>query len=443
MHQKGQITRILLLTVAWLALVAAAVLWGVGEEQANLKADAVAELADAGIELDNVKFEGRDAVLTGPESVREEAEALIGAIRGVRDVRWDTPREASAGRDGSTTTSPTTSATTVTTLPLVDDEPTEAGVPFLGARLETGHLTVRGAIPDEAAASRLAATADRIYAPLFNNELVVDDTLESAPWVARASDVIAALPVVGTADLQITGTEATLVGFAPDEAALAELRTAVEAALGPDVTLTTDVEVTSLAPPTLEGAVTDDGVLTIEGTVASSEVADSLRGLLAAAFGEENVVGELTISDDVDTTFGLFRLASVCALFQPHPHWHFAVTGNELSGEIRGGLFPTAQAQLTPEIIHLLPAVVTLMQNNPSLSATILGHTDDIGPLEMNQRLSDERAMAGYDFMLGSGIAPDRLTAVGYADARPIDDNETAVGREQNRRIEFTFTTEP
>ena len=79
-----------------------------------------------------------------------------------------------------------------------------------------------------------------------------------------------------------------------------------------------------------------------------------------------------------------------------------------------------------------------------AISATQLfaGHTDDIGPADGNQRLSQRRADAVRNWLVDNGIDADRLTAVGYGEDQPIADNSTEEGRTANRRIEFIPQTD-
>jgi hypothetical protein len=438
MQERGRASRIVLLTVAWMALVAAAVLWGVGEEQSNLEAAAKAELAAAGIPVQYVDFEGRDAVLGGPESIRAEAETVVASLRGVRRVRWLDPDEIDTRDDLIITTSTVASTGTVAILP-----PTEtsghADTATFAIRIEMGRVTMQGSLPDAGSAARLAAAADRLYAPLLDNDLVIDSSLDPVPWVGEVAGAISALPMIGVVELSITGSDAVLSGFAPDEAAGRALQTAVEAALGPDLTLTGDVTITGLAPPFLEGTMGEDGILRVAGTVASMDVADFVLGLFVDAYGKDHIVDGLTINSSVDTSFALFRLPALFVLLRPYQNWHFTVSGNDLTGEIRGGPFPTGGTELTTEMIPQVPAVVTIMTEHPELVVTVLGHTDDVGSQEANQLLSEERATAGAGLLVRSGIPADRVLAVGYGDTRPIADNDTAAGRLENRRIEFTF----
>lgn len=85
-----------------------------------------------------------------------------------------------------------------------------------------------------------------------------------------------------------------------------------------------------------------------------------------------------------------------------------------------------------------LDKVLDLMQQNPTLKVELAGHTDNIGKAADNQRLSEQRAKAVYDYLIAHGVAADRLTYKGYGDTHPIADNSTDAGRAQNRRTTFT-----
>ena len=62
---------------------------------------------------------------------------------------------------------------------------------------------------------------------------------------------------------------------------------------------------------------------------------------------------------------------------------------------------------------------------------------DSIGDTRGNQRLSHRRAEAIRLFLVSEGVDPERLSATGYGESRPIDDNQTTEGRANNRRVEF------
>jgi outer membrane protein OmpA-like peptidoglycan-associated protein len=87
----------------------------------------------------------------------------------------------------------------------------------------------------------------------------------------------------------------------------------------------------------------------------------------------------------------------------------------------------------------ILDDVAYLLQINPQIRRVrVEGHTDWIGSDAYNQKLSERRAASVRDYLIGKGIAPDRLIAVGYGKSRPIADNNTTQGRARNRRVEFT-----
>jgi OOP family OmpA-OmpF porin len=82
-----------------------------------------------------------------------------------------------------------------------------------------------------------------------------------------------------------------------------------------------------------------------------------------------------------------------------------------------------------------IDTVAEFLKAYPTASAVIEGHTDASGPADYNQALSERRANAVLDYLVAAGIDADRLTAVGYGEAQPIDTNDTEEGRAHNRRV--------
>ncbi len=99
--------------------------------------------------------------------------------------------------------------------------------------------------------------------------------------------------------------------------------------------------------------------------------------------------------------------------------------------------FELNKATLTPASYEELGRVLKLLESNPTLRIEVSGHTDNVGSFQVNQRLSEARAKAVVDYLIGNGIEPDRLEYAGYAFSRPVATNDTAEGRAQNRRVEF------
>ncbi len=99
--------------------------------------------------------------------------------------------------------------------------------------------------------------------------------------------------------------------------------------------------------------------------------------------------------------------------------------------------FETNKATLTAASYPQLNQVITFLKNNETIRLEISGHTDNVGSLKANLKLSEDRAKAVVDYMVANGIDKSRLESKGYAFNQPIAPNDTPAGREQNRRVEF------
>jgi len=99
--------------------------------------------------------------------------------------------------------------------------------------------------------------------------------------------------------------------------------------------------------------------------------------------------------------------------------------------------FETGSAQLTSTSKYELDFLVEAMKKYPEMRIELAGHTDNTGDSEANMALSENRARAVYNYLVNQGINESRLSAAGYGDTRPLEDNTTEEGREVNRRTEF------
>jgi len=103
-------------------------------------------------------------------------------------------------------------------------------------------------------------------------------------------------------------------------------------------------------------------------------------------------------------------------------------------------LFVTGSAKLQSKSFKGLNEVAQIMKDNPGMSLNIDGHTDNVGSDEKNQVLSDNRANAVKAYLVSKGVEESRISATGYGETKPIADNKTAAGRQQNRRSELTLS---
>jgi len=110
------------------------------------------------------------------------------------------------------------------------------------------------------------------------------------------------------------------------------------------------------------------------------------------------------------------------------------------SGEriaLRNVFFETGRWEILPESEYELAKVVDLLTKNPTLKIELGGHTDNVGRPEANQRLSEQRAKAVYDYLINKGIPSNRLSYKGYGETQPVATNDTDEGRRENRRTEI------
>lgn len=103
-------------------------------------------------------------------------------------------------------------------------------------------------------------------------------------------------------------------------------------------------------------------------------------------------------------------------------------------------LFSLNSSSLSSASKHDLEQFAQSLKNTPDTDVTIVGHTDNTGSYEVNQRVSNERANSVSEFLKGQGVDIDRLSTLGKAYDEPIADNSTAEGRAQNRRVEIYIT---
>ena len=97
--------------------------------------------------------------------------------------------------------------------------------------------------------------------------------------------------------------------------------------------------------------------------------------------------------------------------------------------------FDNNSSELRPESLAYLDRVAERLNELPSISGVIEGHTDSNGSDAHNQGLSERRAQAVHDYLIARGIASSRITAQGFGESQPIADNATPEGRAQNRRV--------
>jgi outer membrane protein OmpA-like peptidoglycan-associated protein len=165
--------------------------------------------------------------------------------------------------------------------------------------------------------------------------------------------------------------------------------------------------------------------ITLTGDEGTAAVSDNAVKLVAAVWGVRSVRTEI--------------------LRKPEPPKAVvtAAQADEAAKSITGILklknveFYTNTDRLTPDGQSTLDQVAGVLSRYGAMPVEIAGHTDSMGTPEMNLRLSRARAASVKQYLIGKGIAAANLTDVGFGQAQPIASNQTAAGRQANRRVEF------
>ena len=99
-------------------------------------------------------------------------------------------------------------------------------------------------------------------------------------------------------------------------------------------------------------------------------------------------------------------------------------------------LFDVGKSSLRASSYRELDELVELLKLKEQMTIELAGHTDNQGSDESNLKLSQARADVVKKYLISKGIDASRITSVGYGESQPVADNETAAGRQENRRTE-------
>jgi outer membrane protein OmpA-like peptidoglycan-associated protein len=105
---------------------------------------------------------------------------------------------------------------------------------------------------------------------------------------------------------------------------------------------------------------------------------------------------------------------------------------------LRGVNFDFDKADIRPDAAVILDEAASLLGES-SGNVSVGGHTDSVGADAYNQGLSERRAAAVKDYLVGKGVDASRLSTTGYGESSPIASNDTADGRALNRRVELNL----
>lgn len=102
-------------------------------------------------------------------------------------------------------------------------------------------------------------------------------------------------------------------------------------------------------------------------------------------------------------------------------------------------LFDTGSASVRSDLRSDLHTLAANLRSYPDTTIDVLGHTDNVGAADYNQNLSARRASAVSSVLMDAGVQPSRLRSFGRGEDEPVATNQTASGRQQNRRVEIVI----
>ncbi len=456
---RGVPSSLFLLLAVWIAVVLVALVWGIGNAEAELQDATRAALEDGGYDI-AVDVSGRDATLYGTvasEVAAEEIVAMIDAIPGVRNVSSE--------------------------LVVIQPVAPAAVAPQVSMRLIGDAVTLLGRVPDEETVADLVAAAEEQFGiDRVVNGLSVAENVASLPWVGRVKDVF-----VHLGDLRFGGFIAEEAGFTVNGEVISEsIRTEIEQELrlifGDGLAVTSNLTIAVLPAPTFSAS-GSGGVVTLQGRFPNQETVDQIADAARRLHPGTTIINSMAIREVVGSTWleSIDGLLDVVTRLDPWTidvaEGQVTITGLSedtesasaielLTEEVVAGqlsvvtdveadpeavalrltqllqgsaTFESSDATLSAEGIALLDEAILILLDNPSARVVVEGHTDDEGEAEDNLELSQQRAEAVVAYLVAGGVAPDRLTAIGYGEERPIADNVTDEGRAENRRIEFVI----
>ncbi|MFQ5335119.1 MAG: OmpA family protein [Flavobacteriales bacterium] len=198
----------------------------------------------------------------------------------------------------------------------------------------------------------------------------------------------------------------------------------------------------------LKGVITD--AVTKKPLLATIEITDNEQNEQVAEFESNSASGKYLVSLPSGKNYGI-SVTAKGYLFHSENFNIPAATGYqeveknvelkkiEVGGSIvlNNIFFDYDKATLRSESTAELNRLLRMMNNMPDLKIEISGHTDNKGSAAYNNALSERRAKAVVDYLVGNGIDSGRLTFKGYGFSKPIASNDTEEGRQLNRRTEF------
>jgi len=318
-------------------------------------------------------------------------------------------------------------------------------------------------------------------------------------WGEAAAAGIKALATLGAGTITFSDADVTLLGSeetpqATFDRVVGELQSALPPVFSLDATLPKKPDAPVAGPKEFTAALAQSGKVELRGRLIDETERDIVGAFAKAQFGAANVYVTTRLDPELPDGWPIRVLAGLEALAElehgslivrPDTVEVAGVTGSKdargrisqiLSGKLGQGqtfkvavsydkaldpqaALPTPQeclaqvtellrykkisftpgsAEIEASAVGLVSSIADVLTQCPPMELEIAGHTDAQGSEEGNRALSQARAEAVLVALQGRRVDVSKMRAVGYGETRPIAENETNLGREANRRIEFT-----
>lgn len=280
--------------------------------------------------------------------------------------------------------------------------------------------------------------------PAAGSDTPSDETVVDGGTAAGIDPAELASPKMS---IQFGANSITISGLASSEDAKSRITKSAQTALGDTIKVTNSMVVNTsaakiddtkdpllkmLADPVMKG-VSANGivlgygkspiVIVVAGQVSTELAKERVIGAAAGAAGGIDKVEDKATIDTAKSTGPAKAPAAVQERIDK------LLTGRVIE-------FASGSTSLTSEWQKTVDDVAAALKGSDA-SVQIVGHTDDVGDIDINQTLSEERASAIKSALVAQGIEASRITTAGFGPTKPVASNGTADGRQRNRRIEF------
>lgn len=253
-------------------------------------------------------------------------------------------------------------------------------------------------------------------------------------WLVRNATMISIEPEVGRVD------SSGSIELKPENSTAYNLT-----ALGPGGTLnyTASVHVIKFTwPPDIEFKFVPDTITEGEKAELIWHVGGKVTDLSIEGIGKVDTAGRLEFSPEPPSAFYILKAIGPGGEVAKVASLRVLPKAKEIKTKLvlEGIQFASGSSTISAKSYMILEEVVNSLKGYPEVNITIQGYTDSVGKETLNLRLSQDRAESVMNYLIGKGIDPSRLKAVGYGELNPIASNSTPEGRAKNRRIELVRT---